>query len=215
MKELFGGTLDLGVVAQQALCRDIGDGDVAAVLAEHQVLAVRRIGYAAIAAARIRSERDVVLQDIAGVGVEYLDGLRRAHGEDGGGVSGGIGVQRDGLRADPDAEVDLCAGRGDDLATAHDPGAVRLRAGGVGRERHGLSTANTGTLSPAASRPASGRRRLISIYFESLFETLFWTLLLLPGLFITRLDNADRRHEDEELSLRPMARDKGQADRCG
>ena len=41
MKDLFGGTLHLGVVAQQALSRDIGDGDVAAVLAENQVLAVR------------------------------------------------------------------------------------------------------------------------------------------------------------------------------
>jgi hypothetical protein len=34
-------------------------------------------------------------------------------------------------------------------------------------------------------------------------------------LFVTRFENADRRHEDEKLSLRPMARDKGQADRCG
>ncbi len=54
-------------------------------------------------------------------------------------MSGDIGVQRDGLRADPDAEVDLGAGWGDDLARADDPRAVRLRAGEVGRVRHGLS----------------------------------------------------------------------------
>ena len=48
-------------------------------------------------------------------------------------MSADIGVQRDGLRADPDAEVDLGAGWGDDLAIADDPRAVRLRAGDVGR----------------------------------------------------------------------------------
>ena len=75
MKELFGRHADLGVVLQQALCIDLGDGDIAAVLAEHQVRAVRRIGDAAIAAARIvSSDRGVVLQDNAGVGVENLDG---------------------------------------------------------------------------------------------------------------------------------------------
>src|SRR5208283_4783809 len=79
---------DLGVVFQQALCSDVGDGDIAAVLAEHQVLAVLRIGYAAIAAARIRSERGLVLQDIAGISVEYFDGLRpRAQDKDGSAVA--------------------------------------------------------------------------------------------------------------------------------
>ena len=63
----------LGVVFQQARCTDLGDGDIATVLAEHQVLAVRRIRYAAIATARIRSERDVVLQDLTVAGVEDLD----------------------------------------------------------------------------------------------------------------------------------------------
>ncbi len=121
MKELFGGTLTWASSSSKPCVRDVGDGDIAAVLAEHQVLAVRRIGDAAIAAARILSERDVVLQNNAGVGVEHLDGLRRAQGEDGGGVSAGIGVQRDGLRADLDAEVDLGAGWGDDLAIADDP----------------------------------------------------------------------------------------------
>ena len=48
------------------------------------------------------------------------------------------GVERDGLGADPDAEVDLGAGGGDDRAVADDESAVRLRAGCVRRERHGL-----------------------------------------------------------------------------
>ena len=39
---------------------------------------------------------------------------------------------------------DLCAGRRDDLAVAYDEGAVRLQAGGVGRERHGLSECRNG-----------------------------------------------------------------------
>src|ERR1700733_677840 len=110
------------------------------VLAEHQVLAVRRIGYAAIAAARILSEREVVLQDNAGAGVEHLNRLRRAHGEDGGGVTFKIGIQRDGLCADPDAEVDLDAGWVDDLATADDPRTVRLGAREVGRGRRGFGS---------------------------------------------------------------------------
>ena len=55
-------------------------------------------------------------------------------------MSGEIGVQRDGLRADPDAEVDLGAGRGDDRAIADDPRAVRLGTDGVRRVRLGLST---------------------------------------------------------------------------
>ena len=125
----------MGVVFQQALFSDLGDSDIAAVLAEYQVLAVRRIGYTAVAATRIVSERDVVLQDYAGVGVEHLDRLRRAQGEDSGGVTAEIGVQRDGLRADPDAKVDLGAGWVDDLAAADHPRAVRLRAGDVGRVR--------------------------------------------------------------------------------
>ncbi len=54
-------------------------------------------------------------------------------------MSFGEGVDGYRLGADPDAEVDLFAGRGDDLAAAHDEGAVGLRAGGVGGERHGLS----------------------------------------------------------------------------
>ena len=135
---------------------------MAAVLAEHQVLAVRRIGDAAIAAARILSERDVVLQDNAGLGVEHLDGSvaigrRRAHGEDGGGVTAGIGVQCDGLRADPDAEVNLGAGWGDDLARADDPRAVRLRAGDVGRVRLDVGLSE-GERRKAQRPPPPGRR---------------------------------------------------------
>ena len=51
-----------------------------------------------------------------------------------------IGVQRDGLRTDPDAEVDLLAGWGDNLAAADDPRAVLLWAGDVGRELLGLAS---------------------------------------------------------------------------
>ena len=65
----------MGVVFQQALFGDLGNGDVAAVLTEHQVLAVRRIGDAAVAAARILSEREIALQDVSGDGVEHLDSL--------------------------------------------------------------------------------------------------------------------------------------------
>ena len=176
MKELFGGTLTWASSSSKPSCSDLGDGDIAAVLAEHQVLAVRRIGDAAIAAARILSERDVVLQNNAGVGVEHLDGLRRAQGEDGGGVTFEIGVQRDGLRADPDAEVDLGAGWGDDLAIADDPRAVRLRAGDVGRIRLGLSSGEPRKAQPrrqqAGERTQTVDPRLISrADFETFFET--------------------------------------------
>ena len=136
MKELSGA--DLGVVAQHAGARDLGDGEVAAVLAEQQVLAIRRVGDAAVATAGILVQRHIVLQDPAGAGVEHLDGLRRAQGEDRGGVAARIGVERDRLGADPDAQVDLRARGGDDLAVADDKGAVRLRAGDVGREGYGL-----------------------------------------------------------------------------
>ena len=122
---------DLRVVGQQSLRRDVGEGDVAAVLAEHQVLAVRRISDAAVAAAGIESLRQVGLQDLSAAGIEYLDGLRRAQGEDGGGVTSSVGVQCDGLGADLIPEPDLRAGRRDDRAIAHHPGAVRLRSGDV------------------------------------------------------------------------------------
>src|SRR5262249_39823311 len=118
---------DLGVIFQNALGGDVGDGDVAAVLAENQVLAIRRVGDSAVTAARIASECDVVLQDDAGGRVEYFDGLGRAQGEYGRGVSAGMGVYRDRLGPDPDAKVNLNAGWVDDLSIAHDPGTVRLR----------------------------------------------------------------------------------------
>src|SRR6202021_3991288 len=47
--------------------------------------------------------------------------------------------QRDGLRADLVAEVDLHAGWGEYLAIADDPRAVRLRTGDVFRIRYGLA----------------------------------------------------------------------------
>ena len=108
-------------------------------------------------------------------------------------MSVGIGVQRDGLRADPDAEVDLCAGWGDDLASADDPGAVRLRAGDVGRVRHGLSAASAGGISPAASRPASGRRRLFETYFASWFRD-FGTCTVLESLGFSSASEASHRN---------------------
>ena len=49
------------------------------------------------------------------------DGLWGAHLKDGGGVRAGIGVQRDGLGAGRDAEVDLRAGGSDDRAITGDP----------------------------------------------------------------------------------------------
>src|SRR5208282_616180 len=165
--------VDLGVIFQQALCIDLGDGDIAAVLAEHQVLAVRRIGYAAIAAARILSKRGVVLQDNAGVGVEYLDGLRRAQGEDSGGVTFDTGVQRDGLRADPDAEVDLGAGWGDDLAVTDDPRAVLLRAGDVGRVLLGLSTGEQRKAQPRCQHAGERTHTVDSRFISRLSSRCF------------------------------------------
>ncbi len=55
-------------------------------------------------------------------------------------MSADVGVQRDGLRADPVAEVDLHAGRREDLAITDDPRAVRLRSSYIGRVRLGLSS---------------------------------------------------------------------------
>src|SRR5208282_5602719 len=180
--------VDLGVVLQQALRIDLGDRDIAAVLAKHQVLAVRRIGYAAIAAARIRSECGVVLQDIAGVGVEHLDGLRRAHGEDGSGVTFGAWVERDSLRADPDAEVDLGASWRDDRAIADDPRAVRLRAGEVGRVLLGLTSGEPrkayARRQQAGERTHTGDPRFISRFSSRVISRRFsrHTVLLL-GFF--------------------------------
>ena len=97
----------------------------------------------------------------------------RAQGEDGGGVSFGIGVQRNGLRADPDAEVDLGAGWGDDLAIADDPRAVRLRAGDVGRVLLGLSQRRA----PEGSAPPPAGRRADAGLSETCFETYFESYL--------------------------------------
>ena len=86
-----------------------------------------------VAAVWIRApdSRLVGLQDVAGLGIEDLDGFaigpRRAHDQDGGGVIA-CGVQRDGLGADPDAEVDLGAGGVEDRTVAGDESTVRLRA---------------------------------------------------------------------------------------
>jgi len=80
-----------------------------------------------------------VLQHLPRLSVEYDDGLTRTQGKDGGGVGGGIRVQCDRLGADPDAEVDLDAGRVDDLAVAHDVSAFApQRAGDVSRKWHGF-----------------------------------------------------------------------------
>ena len=64
----------------------------------------------------------------------------RAHYKDCGGVSGKVGIQRNGLSANPDAEINLGAGRVDDLATADDPRAIRLRTGDISRVLLGLSS---------------------------------------------------------------------------
>ena len=113
------------------------------------------------------------------------------------------GVQRDGLGAGRDAEVDLGAGGGDDCAVADDPrvgqglrvgragGRVRVLAGCVGRERYGLPR-SAGTLSPTASRPASRRRGLIRELFEGylddLVETFFGTCVALLFRFLPSRD---------------------------
>src|ERR1019366_8290538 len=64
--------VDVSIIREQA-CRRVhaGDGNVAAVLAEEQVLAVRRVGDAEVAAVRVRSAEAVALQDGAGHGVEH------------------------------------------------------------------------------------------------------------------------------------------------
>ncbi len=91
-------------------------------------------------------------------------------------MSFGIRVQRDGLRADPDAEVDLGAGWGDDLASADDPRAVRLRAGGVGRVRVGLSNGERRSAQPR--RQQIGERtqafdlRLLLFFSKAISEEL-------------------------------------------
>ena len=135
------------------------------------MLAVRRIGYATIAAARILSERGVVLQDIAGVGVEYFDGLRRAQGEDGRSVSADIGVQRDRLRAHPDAEVDLRASWRDNCAIADNPRAVRLRAGEIGRVILGLSSGEPRKAKPRRQQ-ASERTQVFPRLLSRLISNL-------------------------------------------
>ena len=140
-------------VSREQACRRIDAGDanealvyapdlaLFAVLAEQQVLAIRRVGDAGAAAVRIagRFER---LQDQAGLGVEDLDGLavgpRRAHDHDGRGAIA-EGVDRDRLGADADPEVDLGAGGREDRAVTGDKGAVRLRANLVGWERYRLT----------------------------------------------------------------------------
>ena len=95
------------------------------VLAEQQVQAIRRIGDAGGAAVLVPAVREV-LQDSAGQGVEDGDGLWCAHLQDGGG-GGWLRVERDGLGAGRDAEVDLGASGGDDCAVTDDP------RGGQGR----------------------------------------------------------------------------------
>jgi hypothetical protein len=67
------------------------------------------------------SEDHVVLQDDAGLRIENLDRFRRAQRQDSGCVSLEIGIQRDSLCADPNAEVDLLACWRDDLAITDDP----------------------------------------------------------------------------------------------
>ena len=111
-----------------------------------------------------------------------------------------IGVQRDGLGADPDAEVDLGAGWVDDLATADDPRAVRLRAGDVGRVQIGLSSGERRKAQPrrqqAAERTQTVDPRLISRLIRNIFRNLFRTFfetyaVLLLGFFSSR--NVSRR----------------------
>ena len=133
---------DLGVVGQQARwATTLAMAMLLLSWLNIRYLPSARIGDAAIAAAGI-PERQIVLQDYPGLGVEYLDGLARTQGQDRGGVGGGIGIQRNRLGADPDAEVDLLAGRVDDLAVAHHVGTVRPRA----RRRSG--TARTDRRTP-------------------------------------------------------------------
>ena len=144
---------------------------MAAVLAEHQELAVRRIGDAAIAAGGVRGlgvvARDKVLQDLTGEGVEHLHGLGRAQSEDGGAVGGGFGVDRHGLGADPEAQVDLGAGRRDYLAVAHDKGAVRLWAGDIGRKLNGTGERRGGK----SRRDQAGQRtKAASSRYKQIFS---------------------------------------------
>src|SRR5580692_12359096 len=79
-----------------------------------------------------------------------------------------IGVQRDGLRADPDAEVDLGASWRDDRAIADDPRAVWLRAGDVGRELLGLSSGEPRKAQPRCQQ-AGERTQTVNPRFISRF----------------------------------------------
>ena len=133
------------------------------------------------------AERFVVLQDSAGLGVENGNGLWGAHLKDGGGVRAGIRVQRDGLGPGRDAEVDLGAGGGDDLAVTDDPGGgqgrrvvralrpVLVRAYLVGRELYGLRRAPERSgplLLPGQRAPADNS---YETYFEKDFDQFFVT----------------------------------------
>ena len=105
-----------------------------------------------------------------------------------------IGVQRDGLRADPDAEVDLGAGWRDDLAIADDPRAVRLRAGDVGRVLLGLSSGERRKAQPrrqqAGERTQTVDPRFISRLFRDLFRDAFRDMYRSPpwNFFISNRD---------------------------
>ena len=95
--------------------------------------------------------RAVGLQDSAGLGVENRDNLWATHLQDGGSMRFRIRVERDGLCAGRDAQIDLRSGRGDDLAVTDDPWLgqgrrvvrpirqVLVRAYLVGREQHRLT----------------------------------------------------------------------------
>ena len=120
-------------------------------------------------------------------------------------MSADIGVQRDGLRADPDAEVDLGAGWGDDLATADDPRAVRLRAGDVGRVRLGLSTGERRKAQPrrqqAGERTQTVDPRPISRLIRDPFRDMYRSP---PWIFFITQPGIDRATPERKYKRRPI-----------
>ena len=139
--------LDRGLLPCSRAALDVGN--VAVVLAEEQVRAIRRV-CDSVGAARRRAAVLDILKDSAGLGVEDSDGLWRAHLQDGGGVIA-KGVESDGLGAGGSAEVDLGTRGGNDRAVTDDPRVrqgrrvvralrpAQVLAWGVRRELYGLA----------------------------------------------------------------------------
>jgi len=160
------------------------------------VLAVRRIDYSAIAAARILSKRGVVLQDIA-VLVSNISTasdapkVRTARCD-----SWHWGSARWPSRG-PGCKFDLGAGWVM-IWPSPRPRAVLLRAGDVGRVFLGLTGGEPRKAQPrcqhAGERTQMVDPRLFRAYFEAYFEMLFGTYTVLHFGFLYRATGSAVRH---------------------